>query len=56
MRPRAILGVPGLDPAGSAFSRFQDFARMIVKVPKAEADKKIGERQLSPNKTKKKAE
>jgi hypothetical protein len=39
MRPRAIAGVPGLDPKASPFERFQQFARMIVSVPKAEADR-----------------
>ena len=39
MRPRAIQGVPGLNSDASPFERFQQFARMIVSVPKAEADK-----------------
>jgi hypothetical protein len=38
MRPRAISGVPGLDPKASAFERFEKFVRMIISVPKAEAD------------------
>jgi hypothetical protein len=39
MRPRAIQEVPGLDPQLSSFGRFKQFARMILAVPKAEADK-----------------
>lgn len=41
MRPRAIQSVPGLDPNGSPFDRLTQFARMIVSVPKAEADKEM---------------
>lgn len=39
MRPRAIQNVPGLDSNASPFERFQEFARRLVQVPKAEADK-----------------
>lgn len=39
MRPRLIEGVPGLDPSGSPFERFRQFAERLAKVPKAEADK-----------------
>lgn len=39
MRPRAIQSVPGLDPAGSPFERFRQFARLLVKVPKAEMER-----------------
>lgn len=47
MRPRLIASVPGLsDPSLSPFDRFEKFARMIVSVPKEEADKvAIHERQ-----------
>jgi len=38
MRPRAIQSVPGLDPNLSPGERFEQFARMIVRVPKQEAD------------------
>jgi hypothetical protein len=49
MRPRAIQSVPGLDPNGSPFERLEQFARIIVKVPKAEADKNIEEpRRVRP--------
>jgi hypothetical protein len=41
MRPRAILGVPGLDPDSSPSERFVKFARMIVSVPKTEADREM---------------
>jgi hypothetical protein len=41
MRPRAIQGVPGLDPKDSPFERFQQFARMIAAVPKAEMEKQM---------------
>ena len=46
MRPRAIQGVPGLNPNGSPSERFEQFARMIVRVPKAEADKEMGKSGL----------
>jgi hypothetical protein len=39
MRPRAIRSVPGLSPKASPFERLEQFARMIVRVPKEEADK-----------------
>ena len=39
MRPRLIASVPGLDdPSLAPFERFEKFARMIVSVPKTEAD------------------
>lgn len=41
MRPRAIQGVPGLDPNASPFARFEQFTRMVLQVPKEEADKEI---------------
>ena len=41
MRPRAIQSVPGLDPDGSPFERFQQFARLIVAVPKTELEKQV---------------
>jgi hypothetical protein len=41
MRPRLIDRVPGLDSGATPFERLQKFAQMIVKVPKAEADKEI---------------
>ena len=40
MRPRLIASVPGLSgPSLTPFERFEKFARMIVSVPKKEADK-----------------
>jgi len=39
MRPRLISGVPGLKPDSTPFERLEQFARMIVSVPKKEADK-----------------
>jgi hypothetical protein len=39
MRPCAIQGVPELDSKATPFERFEQFARLIVRVPKAEADK-----------------
>jgi hypothetical protein len=41
VRPRAICDVPGLDPTASPAERFQKFARMIVSVPKEEADREM---------------
>jgi hypothetical protein len=41
VRPRAIQSVPGLDPHGSPFERFKQFARLIVRIPKDEADENI---------------
>ena len=39
MRPRLIASVPGLsDHSLTPFERFEKFARMIVSVPKTEAD------------------
>jgi hypothetical protein len=45
MWPRAIQGVPGLDPDAAPFTpdaapftRFERFAKMIVSVSKEEAD------------------
>jgi len=46
VRPRTISRVPGLDPKASPSERFQQFARMIVSVPKAEADKEMGKSGL----------
>ena len=40
MRPRAIQGVPGLDPNATPFERFERFARLIVAVPKTELENK----------------
>ena len=37
MRRRAISGVPGL--SGTPFERLEQFARMILRVSKAESDK-----------------
>lgn len=42
MRPRVVQGVPGLDEGGSPFDRFQQFTRMIAKVPKIGADREKG--------------
>ena len=40
MRPRLIASVPGHgEPELTPFQRFEKFARMIVAVPKSEADK-----------------
>lgn len=41
MRPRAIQGVPGLDPSASPFKRLEQFARIVVQVPKTEADENM---------------
>lgn len=41
MRPRAIQSVPGLDPSGTPFERFRQFAKMIVAVPKIESENEI---------------
>ena len=41
MRPRAIQSVPGLKPDSSPAERFERFARMIVSVPKVEADREM---------------
>ena len=46
VRPRLIASVPGLaDPSLTPFERFEKFARMIVSVPKAEADAIADERE-----------
>ena len=42
MRPKLIQGVPGLNPEASPFARLEQFARLIVRIPKSEADKDIG--------------
>jgi hypothetical protein len=39
MRPRSFQSVPGLDPEATPFERLQEFARMIVAVPKSEVEK-----------------
>jgi len=39
MRPRSIQGVPGLDSCASPFARLEHFGRMVLQVPKEEADK-----------------
>ena len=41
MRPRAIQNVPGLDPNAIPFKRLTEFARIIIQIPKTEADKSI---------------
>ena len=41
MRPRAIQDVPGLKADSSPSERFEQFARMIISVPKAEADREM---------------
>ena len=38
VRPRAIQGVPGLDPNGTPFERFRQFASNIARISKTEAD------------------
>jgi hypothetical protein len=46
VRPRLIASVPGLDdPSLAPFERFEKFARMIVSVPKTEADAMVHERK-----------
>lgn len=51
MRPRAIQDVPGLDSNATPFERLEKFARMIVRIPKAEADKQVdGPGPAKPNK------
>jgi hypothetical protein len=52
VRPRSIPGVPGLDPSDSPAERFQTFARMIVSVPKEEADREMGKSGLRKRKAK----
>lgn len=40
MRPHLIAGTPGGEnPALTPFGRFENFARKIILVPKAEADR-----------------
>jgi hypothetical protein len=39
MRPRSIQSVPGLDPNGTPFDRLKRLTRLIVRIPKSEADK-----------------
>jgi hypothetical protein len=41
MRPRAIQSVAGLDPSATPFVRFEQFTRMVLQIPKEEADKEI---------------
>lgn len=41
MRPRAVQSVPGLDPNATPFERFEQFARLIVAVPKSEVEKQV---------------
>jgi hypothetical protein len=59
MRPRLTASVPGLEnPSLSPYARFERFARMIVSVPKAEADKemnKSGNSRLTARKKKRDA-
>jgi len=46
VRPRLIASVPGLsDTSLTPFDRFEKFARMVVSVPKAEADAAVHERK-----------
>ena len=40
MRPRAIQ-IPGFDSSATPFARFEQFTRMVLQVPKEEADKEI---------------
>jgi hypothetical protein len=58
MCPRATLSVPGLKAESSPSERFEQFARMIASVPKAEADREmeksgIGRKPGSPRRRKK---
>ena len=41
MRPCAIQGIAGLSEDTSPSERFEQFAQMIVSVPKAEADREM---------------
>ena len=41
MRTRAIEGAPGLDPVASPFEGLEQFARMIVRIHKVDADKEM---------------
>lgn len=56
MRPRAIQSVPGLKSDDSPSERFEQFARMIVSVPKAEADREMGKSGLGKKTPKRKLE
>ncbi len=60
MRPRAIQGVPGLNPKLDSFGRFRKFARMVLAVPKEEADKEMegvaGEKRANRTKRKQNGE
>jgi hypothetical protein len=38
MRPRLIQSVPGIDPNGTPFERFKQFAGMIATVTKTELE------------------
>jgi len=38
MRQRSMQNVPGLDPNGTSFERFKQFAGMIAAVPKSEVE------------------
>jgi hypothetical protein len=49
MRPRAIQGVPGLDPCASPFERFKQFARMIAAVPHSETEKQANKSGSAKN-------
>ena len=53
MRPRLIASVPGLsDSSLTPFERFEKFARIIVSVPKEEADKETKKSELTKRKSK----
>jgi hypothetical protein len=54
MRPRAIQSVPVLRPEASPFERLEQFARMIVRVPKEEADKESNKADLNKQTAKRK--
>jgi hypothetical protein len=49
VRPRAIQGVPGLDPNARPFERFTQFARLIAAVPKTEVEKMTKKSGLAKN-------
>jgi hypothetical protein len=46
---REIQGATGLDPNTTPFERFQQFARLIIAVPKTEVQKKIKKSGSSMN-------
>ena len=46
VRPRAIQDVPGLKPDSSPPERFEQFLRILVSVPKVEADREMKESGL----------